>query len=67
MEKAEPYQSQIVYNFISKLPLQAKASFNIHTKVHRGEIKKKDWTYINLLQAGYQKGDGLRHQTICEN
>ena len=57
----------IVYDFISKLPLQAKASFNIHTKVHRGEIKKKDWTYINLLQAGYQKGDGLRHQTICEN
>jgi len=31
----------IVYDFISKLPLQAKASFNIHTKVHRGEIKKK--------------------------
>ena len=31
----------IVYDFISKLPLQAKASFNIRTKVHRGEIKKK--------------------------
>ncbi len=31
----------IVYDFISKLPERAKASFNIHTKVHRGEIKKK--------------------------
>ena len=42
-EGAEPTSLNIgiVYDFISKLPLQAKASFNIHTKVHRGEIKKK--------------------------